>query len=201
VIEATKRTRLSDRPSRILDSAIEIIGQRGYYGFSIKELASACGVTVPGVLHHFGTKDAILLAVLKDIERRDYEAVWKGVPLTAPAKLSEMSLANFKRLLHATVDRNSQQPNILRLFSILRIEAHYPEHPAFEFFYQRNVRALRVVAEMLEGKVTAPKDMAIKVVSMTAGLEDVWLATSMAFDLVRQWDEAIEMLLHEKVFA
>ena len=193
--EAAKRTRLNDRPRLILDAAIEIIGKRGYYGFTVKELAKFCGLTVPGVLHHFGTKEAILVAVLKEHERRDYEAVWKGVPLTAPARLSEVSLADVRKLLHATVERNSQQADILRLVSVLRIEAHYPEHPAFEFFRLRNNRALKVVTEMLAGKVALPHETAINVVSMMAGLEDVWLATEGSFDIVKQWDIAIDHLL------
>jgi AcrR family transcriptional regulator len=195
VAESTKRTRLSDRPRLILDAAIEIIGKRGYYGFTIKELAKFCELTVPGVFHHFGTKEALLLAVLKDHERRDYEAVWKGVPLTVPARLSEVSLDGINQLLHATVERNSHQAGILRLFSILRSEAHYPEHPAFEFFHQRNIRALKVVTEMLAGKVASPQEAAINLVSMMAGLEDVWLATDGSFDLVKHWDQAIDKLL------
>jgi len=195
VTQTTKRTRLDNRPRIILDAAIEIIGKRGYYGFTIRELAKSCGLTVPGVLHHFGSKEALLLAVLKDHERRDYNAVWKGVPLSAPARLSEVSLAEIKQLLHATVERNSQQAGILRLVSILRIEAHYPEHPAFDFFRQRNIRALKVVAEMLAGKVSSPQESAINVVSMMAGLEDVWLATDGSFDLVKQWDQAIDRIL------
>jgi hypothetical protein len=45
----------------IIESAVPIIGHYSYYVFSIRMLAEACGLNVPGVLHHFGSKEDLPL--------------------------------------------------------------------------------------------------------------------------------------------
>jgi AcrR family transcriptional regulator len=190
-----KQHRLADRRQLIIEAAIPIIGQRGYFGFSIKSLAEATGLTVPGVLHHFGSKEAILMAVLDFRERRDFEAVWDGLPFRDAEKLEAYSLAEFKRLMHETVVRNSQQPEILRLGSMLRIEALYPGHPAYTFFRDRNRRALRTFTHMLTGKVPEPAVAATLVISLMLGLEALWLGNPEMIDFIAQWDHGIEKIL------
>ena len=190
-----KQNRLADRRQLIIEAAIPIIGQRGYYGFSIKNLAKACGLTVAGVLHHFGSKEAILMAVLDYRERGDFEAVWQGLPFRDAKKLEAFSLDEFKRLLRATVVRNSTRPETLRLGSMLRIEALYPGHPAFEFFRDRNQRALRTYTHMLTGKVPEPAVAAAQVIALMLGLEILWLASPELLDFVGQWDQGLEKIL------
>ena len=190
-----KQQRLADRRQLIIKAAIPLIGQRGYYGFSIKSLADTCGLSVPGVLHHFGSKEPILMAVLDYRERSDFEAVWGGLPFRDAKKLEEFSLAEFKRLLRATVVRNSTQPDILRVGSMLRIEALYPGHPAFDFFRDRNQRSLRTYTHMLTGKVTHPQVAATQVIALMLGLEALWLGNPELFDFVEQWDQGIERIL------
>ena len=89
-----KQLRLADRRQLIIEAAIPINGQRGYYGFSIKSLAVACALTVPGVLHHFGSKEAILMAVLDYRERREFEAVWQGLPFRDAVELEQPQDSN-----------------------------------------------------------------------------------------------------------
>ena len=195
MLTQVKQHRLTDRRQLIIEAAIPIIGQRGYYGFSIKSLAEASGLTVPGVLHHFGSKEAILMAVLDYRERRDFEAVWDGLPFRDAEQLQSFSLAEFKRLMHETVVRNSQQPEILRLGSMLRIESLYPGHPAYKFFRDRNRRALRTFTHMLTGKVSQPDVAATHVIGLILGLEALWLGNPELIDFVAQWDQGIEKIL------
>ena len=190
-----KQRRLADRRQLIIEAAVPIIGQRGYYGFSIKSLAEACGLTVPGILHHFGSKEAILMAVLDYRERGDFEAVWQGLPFRDARKLEAIGLDEFKRLLRATVVRNRTQPETLRLGSMLRIEALYPGHPAYGLFRDRNQRALRTYTHMLTGKVPQPAVTAAQVIALMLGLEILWLASPELLDFVGQWDQGIEKIL------
>ena len=190
-----KQQRLADRPQQIIAAAIPLIGQCGYYGFSIRALADACGLSVPGVLHHFRSKEAILFAVLDYRERRDFEAVWQGLPFRDPERLSSYSLAETKRLLRETVVRNSQQANVLRLVTMLRTEALYPQHPAFEFFRDRNQRSLETITHMFTGKVPSPQTTAAQVMALMLGLETLWLGNPDLIDLVDLWDQGIEKLL------
>jgi AcrR family transcriptional regulator len=190
-----KQQRLADRPQLILDAAVPIIGDRGYYGFSIKEVAERCGLSVPGVLHHFSSKEALLHAVIKDREERDSEAIWQDVVHDGLAGFAAMSLEDLKMRLHATVLRNSKQPEILRLFSMLRTEALYPQHPAYEYFHNRAAVAIEVLALALTRQVASPISVARQIMATMTGLENIWLEQSMEFDLVEEWDRMIEKLL------
>ena len=184
-----------DRRQLIIEAAIPIIGRSGYYGFSIRMLAEACGLSVPGVLHHFGAKEAILLAVLDYRERRDFEAVWQGLPFRDPEQLAALSLTEIKRLLRETVLRNSQQADILRLVNVLRTEALYPQHPAYAFFRDRNARSLATVTGMFAGKVPNPHATATQALSLMLGLETLWLGSPDLIDMIAEWDDGIEKLL------
>src|SRR5262245_32077515 len=63
------------RRAQILDVAITLIGKCGYYGVGLQELAHHCGLTKPGLLHHFGSKDQLLLALLEDRDKQNETAV------------------------------------------------------------------------------------------------------------------------------
>jgi len=97
--------------------------------------------------------------------------------------------------MHETVKRNSQQPESLRLGSMLRIESLYPGHPAYTFFRDRNRRALRTFTHMLTGKVAHPEVAATEVMAMMLGLEALWLGNPEMIDFVAQWDHGIETIL------
>jgi TetR/AcrR family transcriptional regulator len=51
--------------SRILDAALESIAQRGYDATSLDGLASAVGFRKQTVLHHYGSKDGVLRALVE----------------------------------------------------------------------------------------------------------------------------------------
>jgi AcrR family transcriptional regulator len=74
---ARKQTRIRPelRRAQILNEAVRLIGERGNYGFSIQELAQRRQLTNPGLLHYFGSKDKLLMALLEDRDRRDAEII------------------------------------------------------------------------------------------------------------------------------
>jgi len=194
------RDRREDRPRLILDEAIRIIGQRGYYGFSIKELAESCGLTVAGVLHHFGTKVGLLVALLKDRDEKDSQAIIANLQMEsaaagAGASPKPFAMTDVRRVLHAVALRNAGQPEMVRLYAMLRTEAVYPEHPAFAFFQERNTRALNGLADLVRGHVPDPTVTAIQLQALLVGLNDLWLRDLASFDLVSHWDRAVDKLL------
>jgi AcrR family transcriptional regulator len=54
------------RRSQILVAARRMIVERGYAAVTIRELASACGVSVPTLYNQFGGKDALLAEAIED---------------------------------------------------------------------------------------------------------------------------------------
>jgi AcrR family transcriptional regulator len=195
VATQVRKQKRTGQPERIIEVAISIIGERGYYGFSIKDIAEKCDLTVAGVLYHFGTKESILHAVIAQREAQDTAANWQDVLESGLDGLAALSLDDWKKRLHDTVLRNSQQPDILRLFSMLRTEALYQQHPAYEFFHDRAVMASKALSLGLAGKCPDPRSTARQILSAMTGLENVWLEQGMEFDLVEEWDRMAEKLL------
>ncbi len=62
----TPRSRTAaDTRERILDTALASIATRGYDGTSLDSLGAAIGVTKQTILHHFGSKDGLLRAIVE----------------------------------------------------------------------------------------------------------------------------------------
>jgi AcrR family transcriptional regulator len=192
------RTRLGaeQRREQILLAAARVIGQRGYNGFGIQELARECGITNAGLLHYFGTKERLLIAVLEDRDRRD------AVVVTSIAGLNEqrdsqigLSLEQILKLLRAIVQRNSTQPELVRLYTVLRAEALNQGHPAQQYFVDREATTLDAFGRMVAPHVVAPRSTARQLLAFMCGLQEQWLRAEHEFNLVTEWDRGVALLL------
>jgi len=50
-------------------------GKLGYHGLTVQELAKRCGLTNGGLLHYFGSKELLLVAILVERDRREAEII------------------------------------------------------------------------------------------------------------------------------
>jgi AcrR family transcriptional regulator len=193
-----KRVRISAalRRELVLDEAIRLIGKRGYFGFSIHELAELCGLTNAGLLHYFGSKDQLLIALLEDRDRRDAEAVLPGtVSIRHYVDETVTSLSTILDGFHALVARNSTQPELVRLYSVLQAEALNEKHPAHAYFAARGETILDIYTRAVAPYVAAPQETARQLCALICGLEQQWLREHQGFDLVAAWDNAVALLL------
>jgi AcrR family transcriptional regulator len=53
---------------QILQQAIEVFGRFGFHATSMREIAKECGLSQAGLLHHFPTKETLLLALVEERE-------------------------------------------------------------------------------------------------------------------------------------
>jgi len=53
--------------ARLVEAAIKVMVERGYAGFRVAEVASTAGVSRGGQLHHFPTKDSLVMAALEHV--------------------------------------------------------------------------------------------------------------------------------------
>lgn len=74
---ATPRPAYGQR-ERILDTALDLMAERGASATSMRALASACGLNVAALYHYFPSKHALLRAV---IEERRYAAQIEAMPV------------------------------------------------------------------------------------------------------------------------
>ena len=193
---ASKRVRLKpdERRAQVLSEATRLLGERGYYGFSIEELARRCGVTNAGLLHHFGSKEALLVALLRNRDDQDRDAVTVAPGSSASGrKTSGYSWAQIGELFHRTAVRNAARHELVRLFAVLQAEALHPSHPAYDYFLERETKMLAAFVTLLEPHTAAPRSLARQLIALIVGLEQQWLRADQSFDFVAEWDLAFAM--------
>jgi len=182
----------------ILSAALAVFGNKGYKNGSLAEIAEQVGMTHAGVLHHFGSKDQLLIEVLLYRDRTDVEHI-EGQHIPDGLEL-------FNHLI-ATSRKNEKRPGIVQAFAVLSAESVTDSHPAKEFFQTRyaNLRdeirtALRAVCD----KEDPPTDDAIEfatcsIIAVMDGLQIQWL---LAPDVVKLADSsafAINALLSSAI--
>ncbi|MBP0458347.1 TetR/AcrR family transcriptional regulator [Streptomyces montanisoli] len=172
------RARSEERRAEILRATIEVIAERGYRGTTLGAVAERVGLTQQGLLHHFPTKEALLVAVL---DERDQWDTGGGARRGEGWRLE---------LLASLVDYNAMRPGIVQTFSALLGESVTEDHPAREFFTHRygQVRAdmaesLRdEFGERLPGGLT-PEQAAPLLTAVMDGLQYQWLLDPEAVDM------------------
>jgi len=65
------RQATADRRAEILRAAARTFGSKGYKNGSLAEVAEQVGITHAGVLHHFGSKEQLLVEVLEYRDKED----------------------------------------------------------------------------------------------------------------------------------
>src|SRR6476661_10532002 len=58
---------------RVVLAALRAYATNGYSGSSLAGIAAAAGLTTAGLLHHFPSKEELLIAVLQERDRQDGE--------------------------------------------------------------------------------------------------------------------------------
>ncbi|MDR6867145.1 AcrR family transcriptional regulator [Microbacterium resistens] len=152
----------------ILDAALAVIAGSGYRAASVREIADAVGLSPAGLLHYFGSKDELFLAILRARDEKDTVAYER-----------EDAMAAFLDV----VAHNATVPGLVRLYAQLAAEAGDEEHPARRFFQERTERLegpfqAVVAAAQAAGRIRADLDPAWVVRSLHAladGLQAAWL--------------------------
>ena len=166
--------------AEILDQAISLFGEAGYRGASLRELAGRCGLSHTGLLHHFPTKESLLLAVLEHRDEADSARLsGAGTGLAVLRGLVELAALNATR------------PGIVELFAVLSAEATAADHPAHAYFVQRYLTTVRTVErayEQLRADASLrpgvePGAAARQLVALMDGLQIQWLLGGRRIDM------------------
>lgn len=174
----------------IILSAIDAFGRTGYHATSMREIAAACSLSQAGLLHHFPSKEALLLAIVdyREVHQGDFREV-KDIPLVDTWPDGPMAQAR----------HNQESEQLTRLWANLLGEASDKDHPAHEYFKTRYRGTRTEFAQMFAdlAKRSAPNsEDQMKAAVFTAvwdGLQQQWLLDE-DFDMLSAFDYAIEML-------
>ncbi len=164
----------------ILDHAIVLFGEVGYRASSLREIATRSGISHPGLLHHFPTKEALLLAVLAHRDEVDGELFTGSAGTDALRRLVDL------------VGRNTGRRGVVELFTVLSAEATSADHPAHTFFVERYRRTVAGVERAYLAARAAgalrpdidPAAAARHLVAVMDGLQIQWLLDDCRTDMV-----------------
>ena len=115
------------RRREIVDAALDVLAVSSFQNSSLDEIARRVGITRQGLLHYFGSKDNLIIAVLQERDTRDIAA---GLG----AAHSSQSAGD---AMQRSVDRTQASPGLARLYTAFAAAATDPAHPAHEFFRHR----------------------------------------------------------------
>lgn len=184
-----------EKREQILKAAIEIFGNKGSTNGTLADVAEQVGITHAGVLHHFGSKQKLLLEVLAYRDRDDV------------AGLAQKHIPGGPELfLHLvrTAFTNEKRPGIVQAYTVLSAESVTDEHPSRPFFEERYTTLRREVTAAFhelcaqEG-VRDPDSIAAASAAILAvmdGLQLQWLLHPGAIELGATSEFAIRAIVN-----
>lgn len=188
------RPQTLERRREILDAAVDVFAAKGYANGTLADIADQVGMTHAGVLHHYGSKDQLLLEVLRHRDEADV-ATLDGGRLPEGVEL-------FRHLIR-TAAANEHRAGIVQAYVVLSAESVTAGHPAQDYFVER-YRTLRddiataFAAVCAERGIDRPATIATATASIIAvmdGLQVQWLLEPGAVDLYGATEFAIEAIV------
>lgn len=184
-----------ERRQRILDGAMALFAREGYIDTSLRDIAARVGVTKSALYHHFPSKDALLLAVLEERDRR-IDAVVAAAPDRTAAE-------TLRSLADGAATNETEQPGLIEVYAAISGEAVPRDHPAHAYFERRFLLTLdgftalfRSAAEA--GDLPAHRDPAHEgawLLALWDGLQYQWLYDHDSVDVAGQLRAHLEDVL------
>ena len=141
---AVRTARTEQTRAAIVAAAHDAFVTRGYRATSLRDIAAAAGISHPGLLRHFATKDELLAAVVDLFERDNETEFLERMAAEDPGTLAYSELAR----------RNETVPGYLALFAALTGEASTPRHPAHEIMRDRYARLRELSTDAIDEAIT-----------------------------------------------
>jgi AcrR family transcriptional regulator len=168
---------------RVLRSALRAIAANGFQGSSLAAIAADAGLTTAGLLHHFPSKEHLLVAVLAERDRVDGARFQLG---------GFRGLAALDRLIEL-VQHNTMVPGLVQAYTVLMGESVGEDHPARDWFRDRYPRrraniAAAIRAGIATGEIRPDLDcdaIAAEIVAMMDGLQVQWVLNPDQVDMAR----------------
>ncbi|CAN5333643.1 TetR/AcrR family transcriptional regulator [soil metagenome] len=188
MIQPRRRLDAATRRAQIVEVATTMLSEGGYNRFTLSHLAERCELTRAGLSRHFATREDVFVAVLRFRDQQDLSA--EGVD----ELINVASLDDFRRVMRRVVRRNLEQPELVRLYTLLSAEALAESHPAHEYFQQRLTQGCRLLAGILAPWHPEPDRLTIQIVSFLDGLQQNWLRDP-SIDVEAHWADFEQLMI------
>ncbi|MFE6859479.1 TetR/AcrR family transcriptional regulator [Nocardia sp. NPDC057668] len=178
-----------ERREQILAAALDTIAERGFLATSVAELAEAAGLSQSGLLHYFGSKEDLFVAVLRKRDEIDIATL----DALTPADLIQV------------IRRNTQVPGLIELFTHMQAAAADPRHPAHEYMrlrYERGTAAFAATLRRQQGAGLLPAHLdadatAAIFFALADGLQSRWLIDR-EFDMTAHLEAAWHSMIRDR---
>lgn len=162
------------RREAILDAAVDLLAEVGYHGMSLRDVARKVGISHPGVIYHFPSKEVLLMSVVERYEKE------MGFYLDELEKLDAMPLLDAVLEVLSNMGKNAM---IIEVECMMLVEAASDLHPSHDHYAERNKRFRAVLTRawtrlQSEGKAnvtSSPEDLANIQMSLFDGIMNQWL--------------------------
>ena len=159
------------RRGQLIAVAIEVFGEQGYAGGSIRAIAERAGVSHATLIQHFGSKEGCS------------QPCWRnGTDEPSRTASPTSSGLDYFRRLPEVMAAHQDNRGLLELFTTIAAEASSPAHPAHAFIAQRYTTNLATLAGHLREAVEVgdvepltPAQIEIEVRLVTATLDGIGL--------------------------
>lgn len=189
-----RRLKGEERKAQIIDVVSALIAERGYWGVSIQDVATQCGITDTAVLHYFRNKENLLLTVVQYRDEKDRCALAERLGVSREALYDTIPALALETVCDAMVRRNAEQPEIVRLYALLSAEALQPTHPVHDYFVERERRVITTFASAKSAIDLDPQARGRLILAMMDGVQLRWLRDREHLDLVTEWRSATTAL-------
>ncbi|CAM5646587.1 TetR/AcrR family transcriptional regulator [Streptomyces pilosus] len=175
-----------ERRRAMVDAAIELFARHGVRGTGVAAVAERAGTTPSAVIHHFGSKDGLVQAVLQEADRRALERL--SVPVNAEPTLEQALDWLVRDAEHTAV----AERDLAALHTTLTAENLGPGSALHTWFLNRG-RALRTHLAALFARAAAdgsapagvaPEVLAAEAAAFLEGVHLLWLLDPEQIDLV-----------------
>lgn len=162
------------RREAILDATVEMLAEVGYHGLSLRDVARRVGISHPGVIYHFPSKEALLMAVVQRYDADEdfsLEAIENSKPIEVLKKFVDLTRAL------------REEPLFIEMECMLAVEAASELHPAHDHFVNRFETITDLLTDAFEDLQAEgllrtdmpPRDIALSIVSLWYGLHIQYL--------------------------
>jgi AcrR family transcriptional regulator len=159
------------RREQLVSIAMNVFGEHGFAGGSLRTIAEQAGVNHATLIQHFGSKEGLLTAVLEEWDRR-----------TVENSLTDVSGLDYFRRLPDVMAAHQDNRGLLELFTTIAAEASNPAHPGHAFITQRYTANLGTLSAHLQEAVDAgdiaplsPAQIEVEVRLLTAMMDGIGL--------------------------
>jgi AcrR family transcriptional regulator len=83
---------------KLLEGAIDYVAANGITDLSLRQLAAALGTSHRMLIHHFGSKEGLWVAIVREVERRQRAVLAEMVPAVADLPVEEAMRAWWRHI-------------------------------------------------------------------------------------------------------